>query len=149
MMYVIDEYVELPRDHPESYHSFMWNHLFKHIDILPQNVHILNGNAPDLEKECSEYEKKMQYYGGVELFLGGIGVDGHIAFNEPGSALTSRTRIKTLAYETIVSNARFFNNSLSQVPKMALTVCYTPHIACSFRHNSLSSLLWMVCNRLV
>jgi glucosamine-6-phosphate deaminase len=137
--------VELPRDHPESYHSFMWNNLFKHIDILPQNVHILNGNAPDLEKECAEYEKKMQYYGGVELFLGthtctlamtshasssstmndtigGIGVDGHIAFNEPGSALTSRTRIKTLAYETIVSNARFFNNSLSQVPKMALTV---------------------------
>lgn len=79
----MDEYVDLPRDHAESYHSFMWNNLFKHIDIQPGNVHILNGNAEDLKKECDEYERKIKEVGGIELFLGGIGTDGHIAFNEP------------------------------------------------------------------
>lgn len=69
----MDEYVDLPRDHPESYHSFMWNNLFKHIDIKPGNVHILNGNAKDLKAECEEYEKKIKQVGGIELFLGGIG----------------------------------------------------------------------------
>ena len=118
----MDEYVDLPRDHPESYHSFMWNHLFKHIDVLPANVHILDGNAPDLARECEQYEEAIRAVGGVELFLGGIGTDGHIAFNEPGSSLQSRTRVKTLAYETIVANARFFGHRLADVPKMALTV---------------------------
>jgi len=118
----MDEYVGLPRDHPESYHSFMWNNLFKHIDIQPTNVHILDGNAKDLKKECKDYEAAMVKFGGVELFLGGIGTDGHIAFNEPASSLTSRTRVKTLAYETIVANARFFDNDVNKVPKMALTV---------------------------
>jgi hypothetical protein len=100
----------------------MWTHLFKHIDILPSNVNLLDGNAPDLKRECEEYEEKIKAVGGVELFLGGIGTDGHIAFNEPGSSLQSRTRVKTLAYETIVANARFFNSQLELVPKMALTV---------------------------
>ncbi|CAG8830951.1 5322_t:CDS:2, partial [Racocetra persica] len=109
-------------DHPESYHSFMWHHLFKHIDILPQNVHILDGNADDLEEECRKYEDKIKSFGGVELFLGGIGPDGHIAFNEPGSSLTSRTRVKTLAYDTILANSRFFDGDISKVPRMALTV---------------------------
>lgn len=109
-------------DHPESYHSFMWNNLFKFIDIQPSNVHILNGNAPDLKLECDAYEKKIAAVGGIELFLGGIGTDGHIAFNEPGSSIQSRTRVKTLAYETIVANARFFGGDISKVPKMALTV---------------------------
>lgn len=118
----MDEYVGLPRDHAQSYHTFMWTHLFRHIDIKPENVHILNGNAPDLEAECKAYEDAILKSGGVELFLAGIGTDGHIAFNEPGSSLTSRTRIKTLAYETVVANARFFDNDLKQVPKMALTV---------------------------
>ena len=118
----MDEYVDLPRDHPESYHSFMWTHLFQHIDILPANVHILDGNSSDLKRECEQYEEAIRAVGGVELFLGGIGTDGHIAFNEPGSSLQSRTRVKTLAYETIVANARFFGNKLEQVPKMALTV---------------------------
>ncbi len=72
------------KDHPESYHSFMWNHLFKHVDIDPKNVHILNGNAPDLIKECDEYEQAIRAAGGIDLFVGGIGPDGHIAFNEPG-----------------------------------------------------------------
>lgn len=112
----------LPRDHPESYHSFMWNNFFKHIDISPENVHILDGNAPDLQAECDAFEEKIKAAGGIELFVGGIGPDGHIAFNEPGSSLVSRTRVKTLAMDTILANARFFDGDLSKVPTMALTV---------------------------
>jgi len=118
----MDEYVGLARDHPESYHSFMWNNFFKHIDILPENAHILDGNAPDLVKECDEFEQKIKEAGGVELFIGGIGPDGHIAFNEPGSSLVSRTRVKTLALDTIQANARFFGGDTAQVPCQALTV---------------------------
>ncbi|KAI9281127.1 glucosamine-6-phosphate isomerase [Sporodiniella umbellata] len=118
----MDEYVGLPRDHPESYHSFMWKHLFMHVDIVPENVHILDGNAPDLDEECKKFEADIARVGGIELYLGGIGPDGHIAFNEPGSSLTSRTRVKTLAYETIIANARFFDGDISKVPKLALTV---------------------------
>eukprot|EP01116_Phalansterium_solitarium_P016930 TRINITY_DN4037_c0_g1_i3.p1 TRINITY_DN4037_c0_g1~~TRINITY_DN4037_c0_g1_i3.p1 ORF type:complete len:321 (-),score=61.01 TRINITY_DN4037_c0_g1_i3:222-1184(-) len=170
----MDEYCGLPEDHAESYHSFMFNNFFHHIDIVPSNVNILNGNAggrhrvdgaslttvcsrtndmcrgsrvdgvfvcacrgsvwvldsrvcvcvraADLKVECEQYEAKMKSYGGVELFLGGIGSDGHMAFNEPGSSLVSRTRIKTLAYDTIVANARFFGNDITRVPKTALTV---------------------------
>lgn len=118
----MDEYVGLPEDHPESYHSFMWNNFFKHIDINPANVNILNGNAPDLEKECADYEAKIRRAGGIDLFMGGVGEDGHLAFNEPFSSLTSRTRIKTLTYDTLVVNSRFFDNDVNKVPKHALTV---------------------------
>lgn len=118
----MDEYVGLPRDHPESYHHYMFNNFFKHIDIDPANVHILDGNAPNLELECQNYERKITEAGGIELFVGGIGPDGHIAFNEPGSSLVSRTRVKTLNQDTIQANARFFDGDLSQVPKQALTV---------------------------
>ncbi|RNA29379.1 glucosamine-6-phosphate isomerase 1 [Brachionus plicatilis] len=118
----MDEYVGLPRDHPESYHSFMFENFFKHIDIDPNNVHILDGNASDLQKECDEFEEEIKKSGGIELFVGGIGPDGHIAFNEPGSSLVSRTRIKTLAHDTILANARFFGNDISKVPTNALTV---------------------------
>lgn len=118
----MDEYVGLPADHPQSYHYFMWNNLFKHVDILPENVHILDGTAENLVAECQKYEDAIKKFGGIELFLGGMGQDGHIAFNEPGSSLSSVTRIKTLAYETIVANARFFDNDVNKVPKMALTV---------------------------
>ncbi|KZT20544.1 Glucosamine/galactosamine-6-phosphate isomerase [Neolentinus lepideus HHB14362 ss-1] len=118
----MDEYVHLPRDHPESYHTFMFREFFSHIDIPPNQVNILNGNAKDLIAECNAYEQRIKDYGGIELFLGGIGEDGHIAFNEPGSSLVSRTRIKTLAYDTILANARFFNNDIAAVPRMALTV---------------------------
>jgi glucosamine-6-phosphate deaminase len=121
----MDEYVGLPQDHSESYHTFMYvvltyllsfhltldasrrfREFFSHIDIPPQNVNILNGNAHDLVAGCNAYEKKIKDIGGIELFLGGIGEDGHIAFNEPGSSLASRTRIKTLAYDTILANSR-------------------------------------------
>lgn len=92
------------------------------VDIPPSQVNILNGNAKDLIGECNAYEARITSHGGIELFLGGIGEDGHIAFNEPGSSLSSRTRIKTLAYDTILANARFFGNDVSKVPRMALTV---------------------------
>lgn len=100
----------------------MYKHFFSHVDLDPANVNLLDGSAPDLEAECLAYEEKIVRAGGIELFLGGIGPDGHIAFNEPGSSLKSRTRVKTLAYDTILANSRFFGNDLSQVPRMALTV---------------------------
>ena len=118
----MDEYVGLPKEHPESYHSFMWNNFFSHIDIKPENVNILNGNAEDVEAECASYEARMKAVGGVDLFLGGIGPDGHIAFNEPGSSLSSRTRMKTLTTDTIIANSRFFDNDVNKVPKTAVTV---------------------------
>ncbi len=118
----MDEYVNLDENHPESYHSFMWDNFFKHIDIKKENVNILDGNAEDLTQECIEYEKKISEVGGIHLFLGGIGPDGHIAFNEPGSSLYSKTRIKTLTHDTIIANSRFFDNDISKVPKTALTV---------------------------
>ncbi|MBQ2163047.1 MAG: glucosamine-6-phosphate deaminase [Muribaculaceae bacterium] len=118
----MDEYVGLPEDHPESYHSFMWNNFFSHIDIKPENVNILNGNAQDLEQECAQYEQRIKDAGGIDLFMGGVGPDGHIAFNEPGSSLTSLTRMKTLTQDTIIANSRFFDNDINKVPKTALTV---------------------------
>ncbi len=118
----MDEYIGLPEEHPESYHAFMWNNFFKHIDIKRENVNILNGNAADLEAECADYEARIKAVGGIDLFLGGIGPDGHIAFNEPGSSLASRTRQKTLTTDTIIANSRFFDNDVNKVPKTALTV---------------------------
>jgi glucosamine-6-phosphate deaminase len=118
----MDEYVGIPEDHPQSYHYFMKDNLFSHIDIPEENIHILNGNAVDLAAECAVYEEKIKAYGGVNLFLGGIGPDGHIAFNEPGSSLQSKTRVKTLTDDTISANSRFFEGDITKVPKTALTV---------------------------
>ena len=118
----MDEYIGIPQDHPESYHTFMWSNFFSHIDIPEENVNILDGNAEDLELECTTYEAKIASYGGINLFMGGIGPDGHIAFNEPGSSLNSRTRVKSLTTDTIIANSRFFNNDINLVPKRALTV---------------------------
>ncbi|MBF1433285.1 MAG: glucosamine-6-phosphate deaminase, partial [Prevotella nanceiensis] len=118
----MDEYCGLPESHPESYHSFMANNLFNHIDCPKENIHILNGNAENLDEECARYEELIRQAGGIDLFLGGIGPDGHIAFNEPCSSLSSRTRIKTLTSDTIIANSRFFDNDVNKVPKNALTV---------------------------
>ena len=118
----MDEYVNLPEEHPESYHSFMARNLFDHIDCPKENIHILNGNAKDLAAECAHYEEMIREAGGIDLFIGGIGPDGHIAFNEPYSSLTSRTRVKTLTTDTIIANSRFFDNDVNKVPKLALTV---------------------------
>ena len=118
----MDEYCGIPQEHEQSYHTFMWTNFFNHIDILPENVNILNGNAEDPIAECQRFEDKIKSYGGIDLFMGGVGPDGHIAFNEPGSSLTSKTRMKTLTQDTIIANSRFFNNDVNQVPKTALTV---------------------------
>ncbi len=118
----MDEYVGLPVEHPESYHSFMHKYLFDQIDEKPENIHILNGNAPDVEAECAAYEKAIVDAGGFDLFLGGVGEDGHIAFNEPFSSLSSRTRVVTLTQDTREVNARFFDNDPTKVPAQALTV---------------------------
>ncbi len=118
----MDEYVGLPSDHAESYHTFMWKNFFSHIDIKKEQVNILNGMAADLNLECEQYEVRIKQAGGIDLFLGGIGADGHIAFNEPSSSLSSLTRIKTLTEETKIANARFFDGKSELVPSLALTV---------------------------
>ncbi|MBO4639572.1 MAG: glucosamine-6-phosphate deaminase [Treponema sp.] len=118
----MDEYVGISEDHPESYHRFMWDNFFSHINIKKENVHILNGNAPDLKKECENYEAAIKAAGGIRLFMGGVGCDGHIAFNEPGSSLASRTREMALTQDTIIVNSRFFEHDVNKVPKTALTV---------------------------
>lgn len=118
----MDEYVGLSESHPQSYHYFMYTNFFNHIDIDRNFINILNGNASDLNAECRNYESKIKDAGGINLFIGGIGADGHIAFNEPGSSLGSVTRVKTLTQDTIIANSRFFENDVEQVPKTALTV---------------------------
>ncbi|MDG3088711.1 glucosamine-6-phosphate deaminase [Vibrio hannami] len=118
----MDEYIGIPADHPESYRSFMYNNFFNHVDIQEKNINLLNGNAESHEEECRRYEEKIKSYGKINLFMGGVGNDGHIAFNEPASSLSSRTRIKTLTEDTRIANSRFFDNDISQVPKYALTI---------------------------
>lgn len=118
----MDEYVGLPREHEQSYWRFMHENLFDHIDIPRENINILNGMAEDPEAECLRYEEKIASYGGIDLFLGGSGVDGHIAFNEPFTSLVSRTGVRTLTEDTLIANSRFFGNDPGQVPKTALSV---------------------------
>ena len=118
----MDEYVGLKPEDSQSYHYFMNENFFKYIDIKKENINILDGCAEDLAKECERYEKKIKEAGGIHLFLGGVGEDGHIAFNEPGSSLSSRTRDKDLTYDTILANSRFFDNDIEKVPKLALTI---------------------------
>ncbi len=118
----MDEYIGITADHPESYRSFMYNNFFNHIDIKEKNINLLNGNADDVDAECQRYEAKIKSYGRINLFMGGVGNDGHIAFNEPASSLASRTRIKTLTQDTRIANSRFFDNDINQVPKYALTI---------------------------
>ena len=118
----MDEYIGLDEKHPQSYHYFMWHNFFSHIDIKKNNVHLLNGMTKNYAKECEDYEKRIKKYGKVDLFIGGVGSDGHIAFNEPGSSLSSRTRVKTLTMETKKANSRFFDNDINKVPSTVLTV---------------------------
>lgn len=117
----LDEYIGLPREHPQSYHSFMWENLFRHINIRKEYVHIPDGNAKDILGFCSEYEKRIHNAGGIDLQVLGIGTDGHIGFNEPTSSLASRTRIKTLTQLTIADNARFFGSG-EAVPRHVITM---------------------------
>jgi glucosamine-6-phosphate deaminase len=117
----LDEYVGLPRDHSQTYHTFMWENLFQHINIQKQNIHIPDGNSSDIPTHCSDYENKISAAGGIDLQVLGIGTDGHIGFNEQGSSLASRTRIKTLTRQTREDNARFFD-SIDQVPFHCITM---------------------------
>jgi len=119
--FLLDEYVGLPEGHPESYRSVIERDFVSKVDIPNDKVHSLNGRAADIPAECAAYEQAMQDAGGVDLQILGIGTDGHIAFNEPGSSLTSRTRIKTLLPQTRRDNARFFGDDLDAVPQQCLT----------------------------
>jgi glucosamine-6-phosphate deaminase len=117
----LDEYVGLGPAHPQSYRYFMQQNLFDHINIPPNQTHVPDGRALDFEAHCRQYEQLIKDAGGIDLQILGIGSDGHIAFNEPGSSLGSRTRLKTLATETIRDNARFFGGE-DKVPRLAVTM---------------------------
>jgi glucosamine-6-phosphate deaminase len=123
----LDEYIGLPPSHPESYHHFMYKNLFKHINVPERYIHVPSGmvdvnEVHRINRFCDWYEEQIVNYGGIDLQLLGIGSNGHIGFNEPGSSLGSRTRIKTLSKNTRKDNARFFENDLEQVPKYAITM---------------------------
>lgn len=117
----LDEYIGISPQHPQSYHSFMWENLFRHVNIPVKNVHIPDGMARDIPATCELYEKQIRAAGGIDLQVLGIGTDGHIGFNEPTSSLVSRTRIKTLTQQTIRDNARFFGSEAA-VPHHVITM---------------------------
>lgn len=117
----LDEYVGLPSDHDQSYHYFMNEQLFDHINIDKRYTHVPDGMADDVENSCEEYERAIIAAGGIDIQLLGIGGNGHIAFNEPGSSLGSRTRVKSLDEKTISDNARFFDN-MEDIPRYAITM---------------------------
>jgi glucosamine-6-phosphate deaminase len=118
----LDEYVGLEKDHPQSYHTFMWENLFSRINIREENVHIPDGMAGDVPAFCAQYERLIAEAGGIDLQVLGIGSDGHVGFNEPTSSFASRTRIKTLTQQTVADNARFFDGDESRVPHHCITM---------------------------
>ncbi len=118
----MDEYVGLPEDHPQSYHSYMRRNLWSSVHLPPEQIFIPNGNAPDLQTECTRYEQAIARVGGLRLLVGGVGRNGHIAFNEPGTPFNSRTHVAQLTPSTLEANARFFQNDVSRVPRQALTM---------------------------
>lgn len=120
-MFNLDENIGISPQHPQSYHNFMWENLFQHVNIASKNVHIPDGLAKDAPAFCDRYEKKINPAGGIDLQVLGIGVDGHIGFNEPTSSLASRTRIKTLTRQARKDNARFFGSE-EQVPHHVITM---------------------------
>jgi glucosamine-6-phosphate deaminase len=117
----LDEYIGISPQHPQSYHSFMWENLFQHVNVAVKNVHIPDGMAKDIPAGCELYEKQIRAAGGMDLQILGIGTDGHIGFNEPSSSLASRTRIKTLTQQTIRDNAHFFGSE-DKVPHHVITM---------------------------
>ena len=117
----LDEYYGLSPEHPQSYHFFMWDSFFKHINIKKENVHLLNGITGNIAKECKQYEALIQKSGGIDLQILGIGNNGHIGFNEPDISLNTRTHLVNLTAKTIRANSRFFNNA-REVPKQAITM---------------------------
>jgi len=117
----LDEYLGLEEEHPQSFAFYMKENFFRHTNIKMENIFRLEGKPPDIETHCQEYEEKIKSYGGIDIQMLGIGRNGHIGFNEPGSSLSSRTRVKTLAEETIRDNARFFTEG-QEVPRFCLTM---------------------------
>lgn len=122
IIFTMDEYLGLSCSDSHSYCTFIYKNFINHIDVMHKNVNILQGNVENIHDECEQYEKKIASLGGVRLFIGGVGNNGHLAFNEPGSSLNSRTRLKNLSNNTRSSNARFFENQINSVPKFALTI---------------------------
>lgn len=118
----MDEYVGIPAQDEHSYHYYMKHHLFDSVNLPASQAHILNGLANDLQQECDLYEQAIKQIGGIHLFLGGVGQNGHLAFNEPGSSFSSRTRPVTLEPNTRQANARFFDGDITRVPTQALSV---------------------------
>ncbi len=118
----LDEYIGLEKEHPQSYHIFMWENLFSQINIKPENVHIPDGMAVDIPASCAAYEREIVAAGGIDVQVLGIGSDGHIGFNEPTSSFASRTRIKTLTQQTVADNARFFEGNEACVPHHCITM---------------------------
>jgi glucosamine-6-phosphate deaminase len=117
----LDEYVGLPPEHPQSYAHYMWTTLFDHVNVTESQVHLPHGMAEDIDAHCRWYERRIEEAGGIDLQILGIGANGHIAFNEPGSSLGSRTRIKTLTSKTVEDNARYFEDP-DMVPEYAITM---------------------------
>ena len=118
----LDEYVDIPREHPQSYHTFMAKHFFDHVNISVENQHIPQSSAENHETFCARYEETIERVGGIDIQVLGIGTDGHIGFNEVGSSLASRTRIVTLTESTLVANAIHFGDNVYAVPEMAITM---------------------------
>ncbi|KGG79491.1 glucosamine-6-phosphate deaminase [Caloranaerobacter azorensis H53214] len=117
----LDEYYGLPKENPQSYHYYMMENLFKHVNIKKENIHIPNGMVENIEKECEEYEKKIQQAGGIDLQVLGIGRNGHIGFNEPDLKFEAKTHLVELDEDTIKANSRFFN-SIEEVPTKAISM---------------------------
>ena len=117
----LDEYVGLPPTHPQSYHHFMWSNLFDHLNVSESRIYLPHSQPEDIDAFCEWYEGQIAAAGGLDLQILGIGTNGHLAFNEPGSSLGSRTRIKTLTDATVEANARFFDDP-AEVPRYAITM---------------------------
>ena len=122
VIFCMNEFIGLDKKAPQSCHSYMNEYLLKHVDSKAVNVYILDGNTKNYEKECANFELAIRQKGGIDLFVGGVGADGHIAFNEPFSSLSSQTRVKTLTTETMKAKAKLFDNDISKVPHTVLTV---------------------------
>ncbi|RKD32257.1 glucosamine-6-phosphate deaminase [Thermohalobacter berrensis] len=117
----LDEYYGLAKDNPQSYHYYMMENLFKHVNIKKRNINIPDGMAESIEKECERYEKKIEKAGGIDLQVLGIGRNGHIGFNEPDLKFEAKTHLVKLDEDTIKANSRFFN-SIEEVPTMAISM---------------------------